>query len=366
MRKTVGLVLVGLGALLLVIAPLLKWYVAPRAEVTPLACTGTTLCDRGVSLSPSAGMATTLFDAGALKSVSNVSLVSTSRYRTDIAASKGADNRTVFEVFQSVNAAPASQISAPDGLVDASTSRYAFDGHTSDMINCCNANLSDTPITDFTGIVPFKFPFNVVQKSYPYFDSTLGKPVTIEFKGTETLQGLKVYKFSQTIPPTQYATLEVPGALVGQPDQPSVQAPRYYANERTIWVEPTTGSIVNGTEHQQQTLRGSDGTDRLVLLDATLSFTPENIRGSVDAAKSGASKINLIQSTLPLVCLTLGLVLLLLGLYFALGRQGGAAYAGPKGGPDSITQTEATTNLTKLLNEPPPTSSQPPGSPPGT
>jgi len=368
-RKTLGLVLVGLGALLLVIAPLLKWYVAPRAEVTPLACTGTTLCDGGVSLSPSAGMAATLFDAGALKSVTNVSLVSTSRYRTDVAASHGADNRTVFEVFQSVNASPASQISAPDGLVDASTSRYAFDGHTSDMINCCNANLSGTPITDFTGMVPFKFPFNVAQKSYPYFDSTLGKPVTIEFKGTATLQGLKVYKFSQTIPPTQYATLEVPGSLVGQPDQPSVKAPRFYTNERTVWVEPTTGSVVNGTEHQRQTLRGSDGTDQLVLLDATLSFTPENVRGSVDAAKSGANKINLIGSTLPLICLILGLVLLLLGLYFALGRQGGAAHAGPTGpkdSPGSTAQTEAATNLTALLNEPRPASPDLPGPPPGT
>ena len=359
MRRTLGLVLVGLGALLLVIAPLLKWYVTPRAEVTPLACTGTTLCDHGVSLSPSSGTATTLFDAGALKSVSNVSLVSESRYRTDVPASTGANNRTVFEVFQTVNANPTDQVSEPTGLVDASQARYAFDGHTSQMINCCNANLSGTAITNFTGIVPFKFPFNVEKKSYPYFDSTLGKPVQIDYKGTETLQGLTVYKFSQTIQPTQYATLEVPGALVGQPDLPSVEAPRFYSNERTVYVEPKTGSIVNGSEHQVQTLRGADGTDQLTLLDATLSFTPENVKGSVDAAKSGASKLNLIGTTLPLVSLLLGLVLLGLGLYLVLARPQSAAHAGPStptGGPEPTMSQP--TNLTTLLD-----GGQPPGPP---
>ena len=74
MRRVFGYVLIGLGVLLLVLAPLLRFYVAPKLAVAPLRCTGTTLCDNGVSLSPSAGTAETLFDPTTLTARSQVPL----------------------------------------------------------------------------------------------------------------------------------------------------------------------------------------------------------------------------------------------------------------------------------------------------
>lgn len=319
MRRGFGYVLVGLGAFLLVLAPLAKWYIAPKAMVANVrsGCDTKALCEDGVSISPSVGTAAVLFDAGALATGGdpirrNVELTNVQRVKPDVEASEGANNRTVYESF--------SRVTDPAGtVVDAGTERIAFDGQTSKMIDCCDANENGEPIEDFSGNNPFKFPFGAEKKTYLYFDGTLGKATPMEYLGTEKVQGLSVYKYEQVIEPTQYAELEVPGSLVGQPDVATVKAGRFYANTRTVWVEPTTGIVVKGTEDQKQTLRGSDGTDKLTLLEAKLGFTDENTTNAVTKAKDGAASLKLISTTVPLVGLIGGLVLGGLGLWMVLG-----------------------------------------------
>lgn len=346
--RALGRILVGLGVFLIVLAPVTKFIVAPRLAVAPLGCTGTELCDKGVSISPSTGTATQLFDPGTLTMLNNVPLTNTQRVKPDVAASEGANNRTVYESF--------SVVTDPSGTtIDAGTERIAFDGHTSQMINCCNSNENGTAISDFSGINPFKFPFGTEKKTYQYFDGTLAKALPMVFKDVENIQGLQVYKFEQDIPATQYSELEVPGSLVGQPEAPSVRAPRFYSNTRTVWVEPTTGAVVKGQEVQKQYLAKSDGSEGLVLLDATLAFTKQNIDASVKTAKDGASKLKLISSTIPLISLLLGLVLLGLGLWLA-GRGAGAN----AGGHASGGSTGANSNLSDVLNPHGPATGGPP------
>ncbi len=314
MKRVVGFVLVGLGAFLLVLAPTVKWWAAPQLAVAPLACDPGPLCDGGVSISPSTGIATQLFDVATLTTLTNVELAATRRVSPDQAASEGEDNRTVYDSFQ--------DITNPAGVtILAGTTRMAFDGHSSAMINCCEANVDGKPITDFTGIYSYKFPFGTEKKTYQYFDTSLLKALPIEYVSTEEIQGLSVYKFVQTIEATQYSELTVPGGLVGQPDEASVVAPRFYSNVRTLWVEPVTGAIVKGEEVQKQYLAGADGaTEALVLLAAVLAFTEENTTEAVKNASEGKSRLTLIQQTIPLVFLILGL-LLLAGGFFLLRRQ---------------------------------------------
>lgn len=315
MRRGLGFVLIGLGTFLLALAPLAKWYAVPRLAVAPLGCEGQTLCENGVSISPSTGVATTLFDPATLSPRSNVDLTATRRVKPDRPASKGANDRTVYESFQEV-------VDGDDKLVTASSERIAFDGQTSRMLSCCDANLNGEPIEDYSGIAPYKFGFFVKKQTYQYFDGTLGKSSPMEFKGTDTVKGLSVYRFEQVIEPTQYAELEVPGELVGAPELPTFKSPRFYANTRTVWVEPTTGAVVRGQEVQKQTLRGPDGTDQLTLLDATLAFTDENVTQAVKTAKDGSSQLKLLNSTVPLVGLIGGLLLLVVGAFLTLaGRR---------------------------------------------
>lgn len=314
MRRAIGYVLVGVGAFLLVLAPLARWYVAPRVSVAPLGCdTTSAICQDRVNLSPSAGTATTLFDPATLTERTNVALVGQERVRADVAASTGADNRTVWDESQTVS-------DSSGTLITADTMRIPFNGNTSQMINCCGANTDGTPITDFSGLNPLKFGFGTEQKTYQYFDRTLNKATPAVFKSVDTIDGVECYKFVQTIEPTQIGTLEVPGTLVGSTD-PSVQAPEFYSNIRSLWVEPTTGVIVKGTEQQKQTLRGADGSDKVTLIEATIGFTADNVRLSAKAASDGKSQLDLITIVIPLVGLAGGLLLVGLGLFLVLGAR---------------------------------------------
>jgi len=316
MRRIGGFIAIGLGVFLLVLAPLSKWVVAPRLKVAPLGCTDTSaICQDRVNLSPSSGTATTLFDPGTLTELSNVPLTGMERVRADVPASQGADNRTVYDESQTVNRG--------DGtLVAADTMRIPFNGTTSQMINCCNGNVDGTPIADYSGINPLKFGFDVQQQTYLYFDRTLNKATPMVFQDVETIDGVSVYKFVQTIQPTRFGTLEVPGNLIGSVAA-SVFAPEYYSNIRTVWVEPVTGVIVKGSEQQKETLRDVTGADKLTLIEATLAFTDANVKASADAASKAASQLGLITTTIPIVGLILGLILLIVGLVLVLGGRRG-------------------------------------------
>jgi hypothetical protein len=314
MRKIVGLVAIGLGVFLLVLAPLSKWVVAPRVQVAPLGCTDTSaICQDRVNLSPSTGTATTLFDPATLSELSNVPLTAMERVRADVPASHGDNNLTVYDESQTVNRG--------DGtLVAADTMRIPFNGTTSQMISCCNGNVDGTAIVDYSGINPLKFGFDVQQKTYLYFDRTINKATAMVFQDAETIDGVSVYKFVQTIQPTRIGTLEVPGNLIGSVAA-SVFAPEYYSNIRTVWVEPATGVIVKGSEQQKETLRDITGADKLTLIEATLGFTDANVKASADAASKAASQLGLIKTTIPIVGLILGLILLILGFVLVLGGR---------------------------------------------
>jgi hypothetical protein len=148
------------------------------------------------------------------------------------------------------------------------------------------------------------------------------------FQGEETLEGLPVYKFLVTVEPTQTGTIEVPGDLVGSP-LPNFVAPRYYSNLLTLWVEPTTGAIVKGESAQLQTLRGPDNEVEVIVIDAVIGTTPEEVTSGVEYAKSQAALIALLNNTVPLIAVILGVILLIIGIVLvAGGKKRSGAHAG--------------------------------------
>ena len=68
-----------------------------------------------------------------------------------------------------------------------------------------------------------------------------------------------------------------------------------YSTDKTIWIEPVTGSIVNQSYHQ---VRETDEGDNFITLD--LAFTPEEVQESIDDAKASRDQINLVRNTIPL------------------------------------------------------------------
>jgi hypothetical protein len=161
--------------------------------------------------------------------------------------------------------------------------------------------------------VSYKFPFFTEKKAYQFWDVNSRKAYPARYVSEEKIQGLTTYKFIQEIPTQQLRTQEVPGSLVGE-NTPSFQAPVMYSNVRTVWVEPRTGVIVKGTEQTRTTLRNSAGEDKVIVLDATLTFNEETQRSQANLAKDGITSINLVKWIIPLAALVLGVAFAAVGV----------------------------------------------------
>ena len=75
------------------------------------------------------------------------------------------------------------------------------------------------------------------------------------------------------------------------------------------------------SSRSRQTLRGSAGSDKVTLLDATITFTDADVKASADGAKDAASKLGLVQTTIPIVGLVFGLILLGLEVFLTVGAR---------------------------------------------
>jgi len=317
MRRGIGLALIGIGAALLVLAAMVKFWAVPQLAVAPLDLDPN-------SPSVSTGTAVTLLDIATLTEQSNVPVTSTRYTTADVAASSEAGNNTgVYETFSRVNR-------ETDGeLVTAGTQRYAFNRTTSVLQTGSGANLDGEPITaeQIAGdaIMPLKMPFFVDKNAtYNYFDTTIVKGVPLTFAEETSIDGLTVYRFESTIEPVQIGEQEGLADKVGSTD-PNYKAPRYYTNVRVVFAEPLTGQIVDGYEDQLQTFRGPDGTDKITIIKAKIGFTPENKAAAVEEAKANSAKLGLVANTIPVVSAVVGLVLLVIGILLARRPEGSDA-----------------------------------------
>jgi len=313
MKRGLGVALAGIGAFLLVLGVLLKFYAVPRLAVAPLA-PGTD----GITTSVNVGVAKKLFYPGKLASGENptrtdVPLTATRTTRGDVLAATTpeaeAQNLAIYDSFINVT-------DDEGTTVTAGTIRVAFNRVDSLLVNCCGVNVDGEP-ANFVGISPFKFPFYVEQKDYDWYDSGTDKAQTAKFVGTEAIEGVEMYKFRQVIEPYKMGELEVPGNLVGS-TEPSVKANRYASADTLIWVEPVTGQIVKGEQKQRQYLAGSDGTtEALTIIDADFAGDPADVAATAKSAGQTASLLKTLGTTVPLVAGILGLILLVLGFVLA-------------------------------------------------
>ncbi len=297
MRRVPGLILLGLGSFFVVGALMMRFFVLPNLLVTPM--------DQfAQSRAPGTG---TVFSPSTLSEKQGVPLVAKRTIRGDVAAS----NRTVGVWDESLILSDAT-----GKMINTTTDRVFFDRKTGMAVDRPGAAVNGKPVKH-EGL-SYKFPFHAKKTSYQFFDTTARKAYPMRYQATEKLQGLSVYRYEQVVPAQQVGELTVPGELIGDPASPSVKAPQYYSNTRTVWVEPFSGVIVKGAEKQLQTLRSTDGTDRTKLLDATLIFDEKTQKQQADLARDARSKGSLVGVVLPLVLGLLGLALLVVGALMVL------------------------------------------------
>ena len=182
MRKTIGLVLLGLGAFLLVVGLLATLWVPGQVKKTPLDVDSTThLSGTADKLNPATG------------DLENIDVKATSWTKAD---SKRSDDDVV--VFVNTTCLVIDEGDVPDcvdaddpeaRLVSASSDVFSTDRVTAEAVN---GKYLPAGAEEKEGLVN-KFPFDAEKKDYDYWDGMLGAPVTAAYDGTEDLDGLETY-----------------------------------------------------------------------------------------------------------------------------------------------------------------------------
>jgi hypothetical protein len=133
-----------------------------------------------------------------------------------------------------------------------------------------------------------------------------------------------------TVANTKVDEREVPGSLIGQPDEPSVTADLYYKGKRTLWVEPTTGIIVAGQQEMTQELvaPGEKPGEGTVVFNGKLQLNEKTVNDFVGKAKDAATKISFL-TVFPIWLWVGGGLLIVIGLAMLYVRFG-------RGGPDAV------------------------------
>jgi hypothetical protein len=295
MRRT-GLVLAGLGTFLIVFALLQAFWVTGQVIKFPLnQYASVTLTD------PNA----TYFSAAKLTEMSGVNLEATYTIKGNAAAGSSSTavwNQFIY-IYDQTNKLPVQTI----------TRTFAFDRRTAQLVNCCGANVNGDSSIQQHGYVGYVLPIGTKKQTYDVFDTNLNKPVPFVYTGIGDVDGTQAYKYSVNVPPTQNGTQTVPGSLVNS-GAASVTLPQYYEVHSTYWIDPVTGALLNVTQDEKLTLRNTDGSTALSLLNANLVATQASIDGLVAIDNDQLSKASLVGTLLPLMAGVVGLLLLILGL----------------------------------------------------
>ncbi|MPY63547.1 DUF3068 domain-containing protein [Streptomyces spongiae] len=295
-----SLVTLGVGTFLLVLAPLLAWYVEPRAAVNPIDI-DTTAVYTGTG---------SVFDVEEVRTVPDQRITITQRVRGNVADSERSGKAAVWDVTTSVDTDKSLPAADPHDALDFTPHRWVNDRRTNRPVHCCG----EKPYIQ--GEAYLKFPFDVQRRDYRWWDNTLGKTVTLRFQGVKKIRGYEGYRFTGTVPATRNGTRLVPGAIVDQPERPQVVAEEWYANHGIeLVVDQATGRVLFARTGPRQTLRAPGGKkDAAVLLDSRkIQFTADTQKFAVDQAKKDSGQLRLVGRTLPVGAGVLGFVLAAVG-----------------------------------------------------
>ncbi|SDG63183.1 Protein of unknown function [Sinosporangium album] len=299
MRRTSGVVLIALGAFLITLAPLFRFYVADKLISAP--------ADRyGVSRFEAEGAR--YFSVQDLK-VLTADLDITVTTRGDVAGATG--DTVVWDEFTAVN-----DVTHSRPHITLTQRRSAFDKYTGEAVDCCNANV-DRQAVRMQGQL-YTFPFGVEKKTYRYFHSSTRKAFDAVYAGEDTVAGLRAYKFEVRVPETTVDTLEIPASVAGLDRKGEVEVDRVYEGVNTLWIEPETGSPVKQQQQRNEVLKTKDGVQRLDAFVATAVMTDASVEELVRNAEDAKSQIALLKTTIPLVMLVLGVVAAVVGIGIAV------------------------------------------------
>ena len=165
--------------------------------------------------------------------------------------------------------------------------------------------------------VTYKWPIDTKKKTYQFYMPDLLKAFPAKYEGTDRIAGLTNYKF------VAYSGVQ-PYKVLGLVDGT-------YEDTTIAWVEPKTGAVIYGEEHQIQRtnepLNPTDPTSTLAL-DATFKFDKASVDYQANYSKDAIKKLDAASTWGPIV-LAVVAIGAFVGAFFLLRPRRSA------GGPDS-------------------------------
>jgi Porin PorA len=313
MARRVGFVLVFVGLFLLFFGLFERVYAYPRLKKAPLdqyskpVATGT---GSYFNRSPDK-----------LREITGAQLKNVRIVRGDVKA--GSDEVAVWDSFNST------VDTADQGVITATQERIALDRVTGQSVQCCGENPRHQGLT-------LKFPFDTRKTTYQFWDGPAQRALPAAFTREERINGVTVYRFEQRFDQLDIGDQDIPGTLAGDPGTPSVQTDVIYSNVKTLWVEPATGIIVKAQQDVTQVLRTQGGEEVLTLIDAVLTYDDDTVDANAEDAASGANRLRLLGTILPLAALALGLVALAAGLVLLRSPEGRRVARGERRPADAV------------------------------
>jgi hypothetical protein len=180
------------------------------------------------------------------------------------------------------------------------TSRtVAFERGTAELVNCCGGNIDGDGLIWQDGIAGYAFPVGTRKQTYDVFDTVLDKPEPFTYSGTDTVDGIVAYQFTEDV-----SAAEAGFSALSPTD------PQAYSVIRVYWVDPETGALLKVSENEDLSLAKPAG-GATQLFRADLATTPSTVRRLASQDASERNQIRLLANgRLALVVLASGFALL--------------------------------------------------------
>jgi hypothetical protein len=299
-RRNIGYVLVGLAGLLLTVAVLALVWAPDMVKKTPLDVVSKTVYEgEGGKINTATGE----FEVGPVYAIQET--------KTD--SENSSDDHVLFvETSCLVVDSGGDRVCVDDtdpDLLTADIDIFATDRSSGLAVEDDNLPENAGP---HEGLIN-KWPFDVEQKTYPYWDGLVGQPIEMVFEDTETNQGLETSRFVATV---EDEPVEVAEGVAGT-----------YSNVVTVNVDPRTGAIVRADQDQQRYL--DSGTQ---VLDIDIEWTAETMDNAIDDAKANGQLLTMLLTLVPIFGFVAGALFLLAGVLLIRGGSSGrrAARRGAK------------------------------------
>lgn len=292
-----GTFLVAAGAFLLTLALLLPLYVHDRVALLPAEASFTLrMTDQEAAY----------LDTATWTRVESTELEQVTR----VEASAHGGDWSAWEMTVST--------SASDQVIDHWSRRVIVNRETGRAVNCCGEHVNGDRAVRQAGLVLY-WPPGVPEGGHSFYDAEVRSAPSVEFEEDDEVAGVPVRRYTQTVDRTQVpeSARDVPAALFDPAAEGTVRVNRWLTAERTFWVEPVTGMVVNMEESRSETLRPQNGSGEVALLDTELALADGQVSGYAEQARVRSLLLRGLDQWAPWTLGPVGVLAILAGLLTA-------------------------------------------------